>query len=200
MNTTPTRTYDNTTRAAAMVQTRNAILGAAFALSAERLSAEIVLADVADRAGTTVKTVLRHFGTREALFDAVIEFATREIADERSSPAGDIDAAIAAVHAHYERRADWVLRMLGQEHSDPRIHDIVEQGRLVHREWVMATFAPQLGLVDADRLAASVDLLVVATDIYTWTILRRDIGLTVADTAKRVRMLVTAIVPPAKER
>ncbi|MEQ1735094.1 MAG: TetR/AcrR family transcriptional regulator, partial [Rhodoglobus sp.] len=191
---------DNTSRAAAMTETRTAILRAAFDLTAERLGPEIVLADVATRAGTTVKTVLRHFGSREALFDAVIDFATGEIADERSAPVGDIDAAIAAVHAHYERRADWVLRMLGQEHSDTRISDIVESGRRVHREWVQATFAPQLAAIGADWRAASVDLLVVATDIYTWKILRRDIGLTAAETAGRVRVLVTAVLLDTLER
>lgn len=191
MNIT-TRGYDNTTRAASMEATRASILRAAFELSGEKLSTEIVLADVAERAETTVKTVLRHFGSREALFEAVIDYAREEIVDERTAPAGDIDAAIAAVHGHYERRANWVLRMLEQERSDPRIHTIVEGGRRVHREWVMATFAPQLVRVAVGEREASVDLLVVVTDIYTWKILRRDIGLTGAETADRVRALVRA--------
>ncbi len=192
MNMTATRKYDGTSRAASKAGTRNDILAAAFALTGEKLSVEIVLADVATRAGTTVKTVLRHFGSRDALFDAIIEYASREVAEERVAPVGDIDAAIAIVHAHYRLRADWVLRMLEQEHSDARIHDIVQRGRGVHREWVHTTFAPQLERVGAARREASVDLLVVATDIYTWKILRRDRGLTDAQTADRACSLARA--------
>ena len=188
----PTRAYEMTARAASTDETRANILRATFALSAEKLGAEIVLADVAQRSGVTVKTILRHFGSREALFDAVIEFATSEVRDERSSPVGDIDAAIAAVHAHYELRGDWVMRMLGQELSDPRIHAIVASGRDVHREWVESTFSPQLTALD-DRVAA-IDLLVVATGIYTWKLLRRDRGLSTEETQQRVRALVRAVL------
>jgi AcrR family transcriptional regulator len=188
----PTRPYEMTARAASMDETRVGILRAAFALSAEKLSADIVLADVAESSGVTVKTILRHFGSREALFDAVIEFATTEVKDERSSPVGDIDAAIATVHAHYELRGDWVMRMLGQEFSDPRIHAIVANGRTVHREWVESTFGPQLDAVD--DMVAAVDLLVVATDIYTWKLLRRDHGLSIEETQLRVGALVRAVL------
>jgi AcrR family transcriptional regulator len=188
----PTRPYEMTARAASTDETRASILRAAFALSAEKLSTDIVLADVAARSGVTVKTILRHFGSREALFDAVIEFATTEVKDERSSPVGDIDAAIATVHAHYELRGEWVMRMLGQEHSDPRIHDIVSNGRAVHREWVESTFRPQLEAVQ-DPTAAT-DLLVVATDIYTWKLLRRDLDLSIDQTQQRVCAFVRAIL------
>ena len=185
-----TRKYDITSRAAAAEKTRRAILAAAFALSGEMLNVDIGLADVARRASTTVKTVLRHFGSRDGLFDAVIEYASAEVVEERIAPVGDIDGAIAVVHAHYDLRADWVLRLLEQEHSDARIHDIVERARRVHREWVEVTFAPQLERVPVRRREASVDLLVVGTDIYTWKILRRDMGLTAAATAERVGALV----------
>lgn len=187
-----TRTYEMTARAASTDETRVSILRATFALSAEKLSADIVLADVAERSGVTVKTILRHFGSRDGLFDAVIEFASREVRRERSTPVGDIDAAIATVHAHYELRGDWVIRMLGQEHSDPRIHHIVENGRTVHREWVESTFRPQLLAMKDPREAT--DLLVLATDVYAWKLLRRDLGLSIDETQQRARALVRAVL------
>ena len=46
----------------------------------------------------------------------------------------------------------------------------------MHREWVQTVFAPYLPAAEAAR-EARVDLLVVATDVYTWKQLRRDRGL-----------------------
>lgn len=127
---------------------------------------EIVLAEVADRAGVTVKTILRHFGGRDALFDATTDFAATQVQvqvqEERVSPVGDLARAVAVVFDHYEARGDWVIRMLAQETSDARVRSVVERGREVHREWVLATFAPQLAarvLPDRDTV---VDLLIVA--------------------------------------
>lgn len=192
------RSYSMTVRAAAVQDTRRAILGASFALVGEKASVEIVLADVAERAGVTVKTVLRHFGSREGLFDAVIEFAVGEVEQERVAPVGDIARAVEIVIDHYETRGDWVIRMLAQENSDARIHTVVERGREVHREWVRATFAPQLARFGRDA-ATTVDLLVVALDVYTWRILRRDRGLTRGDTRQRMETLARAVLGETAE-
>lgn len=181
-----------TVRAAAAQDTRRAILAATFALVGEKSSVEIVLSDVAERAGVTVKTILRHFGSREALFDAATEFAAAEVQQERVAPVGDVARAVSIVIDHYESRGDWVIRMLAQEHSDPRIHAMVERGREVHREWVRTTFAPQIGTAGPGADAA-VDLLVVALDVYTWKILRRDRGLDRGQTEQRMAALVRAI-------
>lgn len=194
-----TRTYSMTTRSASAEQTRTAILGAAFGLVGEKSSLEIVLADVAARAGVTVKTILRHFGSREALFDAVAEFAAREIDEERATPVGDLDRAVAIIVDHYELRGDWVIRMLAQEHSDARIAPVVQRGRRVHRDWVRATFAPQLESHPASARDAAIDLLVVATDVYTWKILRRDRELNRAQTEHRIRTLIGAVLNETPE-
>ena len=95
MNTT--RTYTMRARADAVAQTRRQILDAAWSLSEETLTLAIGLADVAERAGVTVRTVLRHFGSREGLFDAVAEHARGEISTERETPVGDGRAAVRTV-------------------------------------------------------------------------------------------------------
>jgi AcrR family transcriptional regulator len=188
------RPYEMTTRAAAAEETRHRILSSTVALSAQKLTLEIVLADVAERSGVTTKTILRHFGSREGLFDAATEFNRGEIERERVAPVGDVPEAITAVVDHYEERGDWVMRMLGQEHSDDRARRVVDIGRLVHREWVVTTFRPQLDRVPVGDREAAVDLLVVATDVYTWKLLRRDRGLDRAATEQRMRVLVHAVV------
>ena len=198
MATRPERGYSMTNRAASAAATRDRILRATLELATEKLTVEIVLADVAQRAGVTVQTVLRHFGTRAALFDAVVAFGTSEILEERAAPVGDIPTAIEVIVDHYETRGDWVIALLGQEAWDPRIAGITTTGKRVHLEWVRTVFAPQLDARPSAERALTVDLLVVATDVYCWKLLRRDRGLSRATTGRAMRVLVAAILaaPP----
>ncbi len=105
-------------------RTRRRVLQAAFDLSGERMSLEIVLGDIAERAGVSVQTILRHFGSRAALFDAVADFARAQVIAERAAPAGD--------------------RFLAQEFWDEHARQVTERGRRVHRDRVRTVFAPHL--------------------------------------------------------
>ena len=101
---------------------------------------------VAARAGVTVQTVIRHFGSKEQLFIAVArEVAADEEARRAESPIGDVVSAMQAVVGHYERIGDIVLRLLGQENRFPAIREMTDEGRRIHYEWVERAFAPFLG-------------------------------------------------------
>jgi hypothetical protein len=94
---------------------------------------------------------------------------------------------------HYEQRGRPVLLMLAQEPTDPRVARITDNGRALHRAWVEEVFTPLLPTDESDR-AAGVDLLVVATDVYTWKLLRLDRGLTRARAQQRIERLVRAVL------
>ena len=188
-----TRGYRMTARARAVEDTRARILDATVALHFERLAGDISLADVAARAEVSVQTVLRHFGSREGLVDAAFEHAAGAIEDERRVVPGDVTAAVRAVVAHYENRGDGALLLLAQEMSEPLARTVTDHGKAMHRSWVEESFAPLLPAGRRDR-AEAVDLLVVATDVYTWKLLRRDGGLTVARTRARIEALVRAVL------
>ncbi|MER7009577.1 TetR/AcrR family transcriptional regulator [Dactylosporangium sp. NPDC000555] len=187
------RTYTMRARADAKAATRLRVLRAVLELSEEKMTIEITLDEVASRAGTSVQTVLRHFGTRDALLDEAVRLASAEVEQERRAPVGDVGGAIQAIVAHYERRGDHVLRLLGQEH-DPRIAAVVEPGKRLHRRWVEDVFRPQLDARPPGDRDALVDLLAVATDLYTWKLLRRDRGLDAATTRSRMHTLVAALL------
>ena len=194
------RSYSMATRSVAVEETKNRILGATLALATEKLTVEIVLADVAARSGVTVQTILRHFGSRDALFDAAVTYGGREVVEEREAPIGDVAEAIRVIMDHYELRGDWVIALLGQEASDARIRGITEPGKQLHRDWVERVFAPQLAAHPVSGRPAVADLLAVATDAYTWKLLRRDRGLSRTDTEQRMRYLVDAILASPRER
>jgi AcrR family transcriptional regulator len=185
-------------RAESSAKSRERILDAVIALSQERLSLEIVLADVAERAGVSVQTMLRHFAGRQALFEQAQSRRLAEVRAARVTPVGDVASAIRTIVAFYDQTGEWSLRLQAQEHSDALIRQRVELGRKLHREWVEEVFAPLLaGRRDRAEL---VDLLVVTTDVLTWKILRRDGDMDIPTTCKRMLRLVRAILPAPAER
>ena len=116
------------------------------------------------------------------------------MADERRTPVGDVGAAVRVIVDHYERRGDMSLLLLAQEGHQELMGRITEQGKALHRAWVEEVFGPFLDA--AEDVEALTDLLVVATDVYTWKLLRRDRGLGRDRTEERMRHLVDAILSP----
>ncbi|MFJ8577985.1 TetR/AcrR family transcriptional regulator [Micromonospora sp. NPDC093277] len=188
------RAYVQTARAAAAARTRQRILDATVALARRQMSVEIVLNDVAESAAVSVQTVLRHFGSRDGLFEAAAAYAVRQVTAERRSPVGDIAAAVRSLFDHYERWGEMMLRLLAQETRDPKTHAVTEQGRELHRDWVGEVFAPMLAARSSDAREIVTDLLVIATDLYTWKLLTRDRRLPRDQAEARVRHLIAAIL------
>ncbi|WP_162242561.1 TetR/AcrR family transcriptional regulator [Leifsonia sp. Leaf336] len=183
------RAYEMRTRAEQTEQTRLRILDATVTLAAEKPIVAVALPDIAKRAGVSVQTVLRQFGSRDGVFDAAEVHVRAEVIAELVAPPGDLDAIIEALMAHYELRGDDVLMFLGQERWEPRAAAITDEGRRMHLAWVQRVFAPFLP-DDTDEREAVIDFLMVATDVYTWKILRRDRGLSFEETARRVRRMI----------
>ena len=104
----------------------------------------------------------------------------------------DVDAAVRTIVDHYERRGDAVIVMLAQEPHEELLRRVTADGRRLHRAWVEEVFAPYVDrAADPDEL---VDLLVVATDVYTWKLLRRDRGLARDLTENRIHTLVRTLL------
>jgi AcrR family transcriptional regulator len=192
MNTT--RTYTMRARAAAVEETRRRVMQAAFALAEDRMFSDISLDAVARRAGVSVQTVLRQFGSRAELLESTKEYAAGVVAEERRSAPGDVDGALRLLVDHYERRGDATLLRLAEESRDPLVASVVERGRDLHRSWVVDTFGPLLADVPESSRDEHLDLLVVATDVYAWKILRRDRRLSRAVTEARMHALVAALL------
>jgi AcrR family transcriptional regulator len=176
-----TRKYTMGARAQAVEETRRRILDSLIALAGERPFADITLDTIAERAGVSVQTVLRQFGSRDGLFAEAIE-------DERRTPPGEVGAAVRIVVDHYERLGRTTLLLLAQEGYDDTARMVTDRGKAMHRAWVRDAFAP----VTDDESA--LDLLVVATDVYTWKLLRIDRGHSRAVTERRMHDLVDAVV------
>ena len=189
-----------TTRAERAEETRLRILRAAFDLQSRSLASDIGLAAIAHEAGVSVQTVLRRFGSRDALFDEAIRFANQTVAEERRAPVGDPRAAVRVIVDHYERRGDFALMMLAQETTYEHVRRMSDAGKAMHRTWVTDVFGPQLADLAAAPRQETTDLLVIATDVYAWKLLRHDRGLSRSQTEQRLNTLVTAVLTAAALR
>jgi AcrR family transcriptional regulator len=188
------RRYRMGVRAEATAATRRRILEALVRLGAERFVDEITLDDVADRAGVTVPTVLRHFGSRNGLLAAAAEEIKATVLAQRSeAPVGDIPGAVANLVEHYERWGDRIVRLLAQEERVPVLRTFLEEGRAVHREWTERTFAPFLRRRSGAARRRLRAQLVAACDVYMWKLLRRDLGLGRGETERALVELLTAV-------
>jgi AcrR family transcriptional regulator len=193
------RSYTMTARAQSAEETRLRITRAAFELQTERLTADISLDDIAARADVSVQTILRRFGTKAELFQASLEWINSEIAEERRAPAGDVPTAVRVLVDHYEKHGDFALLMLAQEGSYDHVRQMSDAGKQMHRSWVAEVFGPFLPAGSGDRDEA-IDLLVVATDVYTWKLMRRDRGMSRSQTEHRINALVSAVLAAIASR
>jgi AcrR family transcriptional regulator len=191
---TAKRRYVMRERADSTAATRERIVHAAITTAMERRTLEVTLQEVSERADVTVQTVLRHYGSREGLLDAATAVASAQVDAERRVTPGDVREAVRAVVGHYERVGDFVVALLAESQRSERARAITEPGKALHREWVRASFAPYLTLRDHVAAETLTDLLVVVTDLYTWVLLRRDRGLSRAQTEQRMSMLLEAVL------
>lgn len=180
-----TKRYSMELRAAAAEATRERILAAAHELFLERWYDDVTLAAIAERAGVSGQTVINHFGGKEGLFAGVQERFGRDVSDVRySATPGDVDGIVEVLLDDYERTGDAVIRLLALEEKVPSVAPALATGRRAHREWVEAMF-------DAPDVTPE---LVVATDVYTWKLLRRDQRLSRKRTAAAMRRLIEGIL------
>ena len=182
-------------RARAAEETAQRILEAALTLMKQHAYDHFTLQEVAERAGVSLQTVLRRFGSKEGLVTAVLESDLMGIrAQSDRVPPGDVAEAVRVLMARYEEWGDAVMRNLNLEERLPDVRSMLDFGRTVHREWVARTFAPFLPPPDAEPYDRRLALFIAATDVYTWKLLRRDYGLDAADTERAIHDLLDGLI------
>ena len=195
------RHYVMTARSAKAEATRERICESVMHLYRERPIDEFTLDEVAQRAGTTVQTVLRAFKSKDNLIIEALDHFTKKdspfFADRPGgfapSPPGDVVAAVKSIFDVYETIGDLVVRNLANEDKNPALKPLLDQGRANHHVWIKSVFAPQLKARQGAARAQLFNCLAVATDVYAWKILRRDLGLSRSATQAAAIEMITAV-------
>lgn len=180
----------------AVAETRERILGAAYELWAQRPYDRVTIGAIARSAGVSRQTVIRQFGTKDALAFAVVDWQKPQESAFRATEAGDIDGAIARLVGRYETMGDANVRMLEMSGRVPAIDYLLEVSRAGHLAWIVQTL-----LSGADNDQQLVHALYAATDVTVWKLLRRDLSRSREETEAIVLRLVRGVLfdPPARK-
>lgn len=187
-----------TTRAQLTAETGERILSAAKDRFSHSQFEAVTLAEIAADADVTMQTVIRRFGSKEELFEAVAERETARILAEREPDGDDLPtmaAAVRALVAHYETDGATVLNLLSQEHRSPTVAKIVARGRQAHRDWVATHCQPVLGPARGAAHRRRLVAAIAATDVYIWKLLCLDLGLSPGEVEKTMLALLEGLEP-----
>jgi AcrR family transcriptional regulator len=182
------RPYRQTARAATAAATRERILDVATTHFLARYYDDVTLVAIAKEAGVSQQTLINHFGSKEGL----LEVAADQLDPEHSRKTG-ISDPVTNVVEDYEPFGDAVIRMLALEERVPALAPYLARGRAGHRSWVAGAFAGQLPDPADPSYEQALNLHIAATDIYTWKLLRRDMGLSQEQTIEHMRALIEAL-------
>lgn len=155
---------------------------------------EITLQDVASQAGVTVQTILRRFDGKEALLGEAVKLLGEQINRRRSAPGGDLEQLVRHLVQDYESVGDAVIRLLAMELRYPALEPVLAHGRREHRRWVGHIFQDALARLPQTHRALALEALIVQTDVYTWKLLRRDMGHSVEHTQTQMVRLLRAVL------
>lgn len=188
------RRYKQTARAQAAQATAQHIVDAFLARLMKQWFDEITLDCVAQDAGVTVQTVVRRFGGKEGLLTEAVKIIEAQVKERRAAPPGDIGRLVENLIEDYEQSGDAVIRLLALEPRHDVLKVFLDHGRSEHRTWVADSFSEQLGCLDASTRKRALDSLVIITDVYTWKLLRRDMGRSIAAATTTLKHLIHATI------
>jgi AcrR family transcriptional regulator len=188
------RPYTMRARAESARATYRRIMDAAKALFVERWYDEVTLEQVAEHADVSKQTVLRRFGSKEALFAAVAdELAERQTARLARVPEGDLAKAAAALTAEHERSGLTTIRLAALEHRFPALAPVLEQGRKRRRAWIEQTLAGLLPARSSQDYPRRLAIVMDVTSASTWGMLRLESRLSRKETERAVHELLVAV-------
>jgi AcrR family transcriptional regulator len=190
----PKRPYRMAARADAAQATAARLLDAAVTRFTDTAYEDVSLEEIAQAAGVTKRTLLRRYGSKDALFVAAMDRAAHDMMRARdAAPVGDVAGAVTNLVDHYERWGENRLRLLAQEDRIPVVAENVQGGRRYHWSWVEQKFAPLIGGLAGAARTRRIAALVAITDVYTWKLLRRDLGLSRTDTEQLLVELLSKL-------
>ena len=173
-----TRPYRQVARAQARQRTRDALIAAAqrefFAGRWEETSLEAI----ATGARVTKQTLLRHFGSKDALLERALERGFSEVRAQRfNAPVGDVVGAVDNLLEHYERWGERAIRIGAVDGLGGVAAGVARRARQLHYDWVEHAFGSsleRLSVKDRRRRRAA---LIALCDVHTWRLLWHELEL-----------------------
>jgi AcrR family transcriptional regulator len=191
------RAYQQVARAQAQERTREALVDAAEAVFFEGRWGQTSLDALATSAGVTKQTLLRHFGSKEALLEQALLRSRERVHDQRwAAPADDIAGAVENLLDHYAEWGERLLRLLAADRLGtelPWLALIAQEGRKLHCDWVEHAFGRWLQDLSPPVRVRRRATLIALCDPYAWWLLshrldlpRRQVQAALTETIQRL--------------
>lgn len=185
-----------TNRSDAEGGTRRRIAEAALSLFKERDYDDVSLNEIARAAGVSHQTVLNHCDNKAGVLLAAGELFSEEIKDlEDDAVAGDVTSVVHATCVRYEVLGDANARWAAMSTRAPEVAEGLARGRLGFQAWLAEMLGDLLPGDDDPNERRRVLLgLHAALDVFTWKLLRRDLGLSREQTEVQLTDLVLGVL------
>jgi AcrR family transcriptional regulator len=190
------RAYDMTKRSDAAGGTRRRIAEAALSLFKERDYDDVSLNEIARVAGVSHQTVLNHCESKAGVLLAAGELFSEEIRNlEVDTVVGDVSSVVHTTCVRYEVLGDANARWGAMSTRAPEVALGLARGRLGFQSWLEEMLGELLpGEDDPDERRRVLLGLHAALDVFTWKLLRRDLGLSQEQTEAQLTDLVLGVL------
>lgn len=188
------RAYSMANRAVAREETRQRLVTAALSLIVEQGSTQQTMAQVADRAGVSTRTVYTHFSSFSELLSAAMSAITAQLSEIAPEPVdtealAPEDALRRLVSQWFSElaRNDTGLAALVGIHDFPELEEALGEARELRLNRVRAvlTLAERRALLRVP-LASAVAMAYAITGYHAWASLVRDLQLSSEEAATLV--------------
>ena len=196
MTSSRPRAYDMTKRSDAAGGTRRRIAEAALSLFKERDYDDVSLNEIARAAGVSHQTVLNHCESKAGVLLAAGELFSEEISGlEVDTVVGDVTSVVHTTCVRYEVLGDANARWGAMSTRAPEVAEGLARGRLGFQAWLEEMLGELLpGVDDPDERRRVLLGLHAALDVFTWKLLRRDLGLSQEQTEAQLTDLVLGVL------
>lgn len=190
------RAYDMTKRSDAEGGTRRRVAEAALSLFKERDYDDVSLNEIARAAGVSHQTVLNHCESKAGVLMAAGELFSDEIRNlEVDAVPGDVTSVIHTTCIRYEVLGDANARWAAMSTRAREVAEGLARGRLGFQSWLEEMLGDLMPGDDdpAERRRVLLGLH-AALDVFTWKLLRRDLGLSLEQTEAQLTDLVLGVL------
>ena len=197
------RTYDSPLRREQAQGTRERILDAAASVITE--AGDFVVAQVAELAGVSVRTVYHHFSDRDAMLDALAEWLAAQLGYPRQELPEDL-ASFADESVAMFKRFDADLEKMRVFFSTPVGQATREHARARRLEHLRQLADAELSGVDPQTVERAVVMIHQIASSRTWLALKDEADLDGSDAAEAVGWAVRTLLgslegtPPSRRR
>lgn len=189
------RPYRSPLRGAQQQQTRERILEAAIGQIAEEGLAELTVPLVAERAGVSLRTVYRHFPTKDDLIDSIGEF--RDAQFGVSGPPSSVAELLERTPALFEGFAarDDLVRAADVSAAGRQIHDRARRRRANALAEIFEEVTAGLAPAEARRLVAAVQVL---WSTRAWLTLHDNWGMDGREAGRAAQWAIATLIDEAR--